>query len=554
VGQISGGYDVTNGLQTTWNVLSQTRNRAAQPVLALAMHSELVEIQSGAVRAIVRRKDSAAHEQLIRCFDALGDSGQHTLCDAHRETPHQMSAALAAAVQSGDPQGCKNACCILLLCHDFDQFPALIRAAENRHHRQAPIVSATMKQLAYLLLEDLSDPTSNLRQGGTDTYFFRRQIVRALERSVSDFARHYRQEILEAFLVLSPAGNDVLERILQDTHHPCHEPALAVLASSDSPAIIGQLVTLLHDATVPIGVLRIIAQRVDHGFLETLLRGLKKPVPLRVLNNMSRLHRVSWLEEKREQLLALDGQFQATAFELAVATSINHHALFELLAMILRRGSAEGRRAACRALAEFRGPEADELVVAALADPDGGVQAAAVRQLRDRQLPDALPMLVRMLDSPAPEVREAARSSLSEFNFVRYRTMFDLLDEKTLRTTGALVNRVDPSSYFRLAEELSSPSASHRRRGIAMAVAMDAASDVRDKLIALSEDEEVSVRVEAVAALRHCRGLEVMSALQLALHDPHRAVREAATASLAAIRAPSQRAEHQGPLQEATSP
>ena len=76
---------------------------------------------------------------------------------------------------------------------------------------------------------------------------------------------------------------------------------------------------------------------------------------------------------------------------------------------------------------------ADELVLAVLEDPDAGVQAAAVRQLRVRRLPEPHNALFGSLDSRSVEVRDAARSSLAEFNFVRYRTMFDLLDEESAR-------------------------------------------------------------------------------------------------------------------------
>ena len=95
----------------------------------------------------------------------------------------------------------------------------------------------------------------------------------------------------------------------------------------------------------------------------------------------------------------------------------------------------------CTALARFRNHQADALVRAALDDPDAGVQAAAVRQLRQRGFPDALSLLVSLLESRSIEVRDAARTSLAEFNFIRYRAMFDLLDEKALKSTGVLVQQ-----------------------------------------------------------------------------------------------------------------
>ena len=145
---------------------------------------------------------------------------------------------------------------------------------------------------------------------------------------------------------------------------------------------------------------------------------------------MKRMQPVVWLESHRENLLELDGRAQAVAVDLATASDVSREALFELLSTFMRGGMAEGRRASCQALAQFNDAKSDALVFAALDDPDAGVQAAAVRQLRPRRLPDALQRLVALLDSPSSEVRDAARSSLAEFNFIRYRAMFDLLDER----------------------------------------------------------------------------------------------------------------------------
>ena len=84
-----------NGLQTTWKVLAQTRNRAAVPMLAAALRSPSVELQAGAIRASVQRKDRACHEFLIRCFATLSETEQTVLCEAHHDIPFRMSPALA---------------------------------------------------------------------------------------------------------------------------------------------------------------------------------------------------------------------------------------------------------------------------------------------------------------------------------------------------------------------------------------------------------------------------------------------------------------------------
>jgi hypothetical protein len=173
------------------------------------------------------------------------------------------------------------------------------------------------------------------------------------------------------------------------------------------------------------------------------------------------------------------------------------------------------------------------LVLAALDDPDSGVQAAAVRQLRPRRIANALELLVVRLDSPFAEVRDAARSSLAEFNFVRYRAMFELLDEQAARTTGALVRQVDGSVRDKLIEDLTSASLTTKQRAIEMTLAMGAADDVKDQLIALAHHENAAVRKDTVAALEFANGADVTHALELAVRDPITSVADTARQVLA---------------------
>ena len=141
-------------------------------------------------------------------------------------------------------------------------------------------------------------------------------------------------------------------------------------------------------------------------------------------------------------------------------------------------------------------------------------------------------LLVDRLDAPSAEVRDAARSSLAEFNFVRYRAMFDLLDDDAARSTGRLVHKVDQSSIRKLMEGLSSPSLSARLRAIEMAIAMAATDDVQPQLSELAHHENVAVRKEAVTALGLTHRPESEKILEIATHDPNGSVAEAARRSL----------------------
>jgi len=510
---------VAKGIELTRQVLARTRNRAVLPMLAAGLRSTEPAVRAAAIRATMRRHDRESHTQWLRGFATLTDDDRVTLRDAYRATPHCAAPALKFALMGVDATLCKNACDLVLLTHDFDLFPTLVKAAENSSHSLADHMLATITSLAEQLHEELSSWSVTSEHSGPDPSFARHRMLAALERSVLRYAEHRRQHILDAFLLLAPNDNPVLQRVLRDPNHPSHAPLLESLSSSRSTVVMERLVALLRDTDAPAAALRVIAQRTDREFVRFLLHELKYPVPLRVLHNMKRLTSVAWIESHFKLILDLDGRAHAVAVDLATASSLKHESLFRLLATLAREGLAEGRRAACHALAKFENPEADQLILTCIHDPDAGVQAAAALQLRSRRLPNALKMLVHLLDSPSAEVRDAARSSLAEFNFVRYRAMFDLLDEHAIKNTGVLVHKVDNSAIDGLTKELASPSLTSRLRGIEMAVAMDAAQEVCEPLIELSRHENILVRQAAFAALRHCTGPRVAQAFEQAAID-----------------------------------
>jgi hypothetical protein len=529
-------HNVADGLARTGQVLAGSPNRAVLPVLLAGLRSSSPAIRAATIRAALRRHERATHTQLIGHFASLSEADRLIVGDAHRAMPHHAAAALKAAILEGDATHCKNACRIIALSGDVDLVPVLVRAAEDKKHHYRAEAAAAIVELSTRVQQDLLRWAAGDRSAAHDPSFKRHHVLVSLEQSVSRYAQHRRKEILDSFLLLAPVDNGTLQKVLRNTSHPCHAPTIAELSSTQDFGILERLVEMLSDTEVAPAALNIIASRTDERFIDLLLNSLKRPVPVRVLHNMRSLTHVAWLEESCGRLLELDGRAQAVAVDLALASELSRGAIFALLTFLLQNGLPEARRACCQALAKFDGAQADELVLQLLDDPDSGVQAAAVRQLRTRRVPDALQRLVALLDSRLPEVRDAARSSLAEFNFTRYRTMFDLLDEHSAKTTGVLVRKVDDTASQKLIEELASPSIATRLRAIEMALAMEAADDVRPQLIELVGHESVTVRKEAVAALAWCHGEEVVSILTRAATDSNHDIAETAQLSLAQVR------------------
>jgi HEAT repeat protein len=71
-----------------------------------------------------------------------------------------------------------------------------------------------------------------------------------------------------------------------------------------------------------------------------------------------------------------------------------------------------------------------------------------------------------------------------------------------------------------------------KQRALEMTAAMNATEDVLSELIALIDDPDLSVRIDAIAVLGLSTSSRALSALRSAEHDAQRAVRDAAKESI----------------------
>ena len=249
------------GLTTTCQVLTKTRNRAAVPVLLAGMRSSSPAVRAAVILAAVRRHDAPP----IRSSSAISPSStkptECTLCEAHRTMPHHAAPVLRRAVLEGDATMCENACAMILAAADFEQFPTLLKAAENKKHPLSCQILATISGLVDHLHQELAQWASGIRDGHRDPSFTRHHVLIALEQSLDRYAQHRRPEILDAFLLLAPVDNPTFLKILGDPTHACHDPMVAALSNSEDSGIMKRLVELLRDTDAPPVALQIIAAR-----------------------------------------------------------------------------------------------------------------------------------------------------------------------------------------------------------------------------------------------------------------------------------------------------
>ncbi|MCU0960976.1 MAG: HEAT repeat domain-containing protein [Pirellulaceae bacterium] len=514
------------GLEKTLQLLTDTANEAAVPVLLAALDTADEAVSAGALHAILGRRRGPGQRALIERWHRLSERWKLEIS----QQPRQISAAVRHAILSRDAVLCPNGCSALLSIREFELIPALVTCIEEPKHPHAQLVAQTLLSLCELLQEEITGPRDAARL--QDPARVCDQILPNLEKAVERFEHHGCREVMEAFLMLINGENPTFKRLLADPRHPAYLTMIETLGTSGRLAVMRLILNLLETRFPPSVVLQVVSRRSDVPFIRQLLKRVGTGVSDVLKPTLRRMESIAWLQGSLSLLDTLTESEQAAAVWLAVGSGMNRLRVFDVVRHVLVQGRPAGRRAAAAALREFGGAEANELVLRGLQDPDPQVQAHLLAQLRDRGIPGAISRLIQLLDSRHEVVRNAAQSCLTEFNFNRYITVFDLMEDNIRRSTGMLVMRIDPQATVLLAEELKSRTRTRRLRALEAAVAMDAVQLVEPLIIVLLTDQDHFVRAEAARTLAYCDTPLARQSLEQARNDRSVAVREAAELAL----------------------
>lgn len=520
-------HGVSEGLKTTFRLLTETENEAAVWVLIPALDSPNVSIREEALAAILKRRSPAGHREILRRLHLADERAKEIIGQHHV----YMAQAMREAILGNDAQLCLNACTAAVWSCHYDVIPALLAVLENQDNPNAPAAAKTLMQLVDLLYTELAG--SPQAASHRNVSLIRNRVVGDLEQSVARYGKHRRREILDAFLLLVHRDNATLKQILMDPHHAAFVPVVEALSKSPAGGVIRLLLSFLEDTHAPSVTLVTIAKRADARFVEHLLHAIGAEPSLIAKQNLKRITSINWVHNQRAMLDEFDDVAQHGAVKLVMNSGIPRKLAFAVVDHLLRYGGVGGRRAAAEALQAFVGSEANALALQTLHDEAPEVQAHILRQLRSRGIPGALLHLVAMVDSPHAVVREAASESLAEFTFKRFLAAFDMLDDEVRQSTGQLVKKIDPETIPLLEGELVAQVRSRRLRGLLIAQAIDAVPQVEAAVVRLLYDEDHLVRAQAAEALAQTTSPASLDVLQeAAIRDHSPLVQAAARKSL----------------------
>ena len=523
---------MSTGPDATYEFLSKTENKAANEVLVAGLDCPDRPTRDRALTAIMNRLDPEGHREVFRRLATFDEESRSIIL----KRSQRLVSVADAALKDPKPKACAAACEAILSFKLYDGFSGLLAVLTDENNPNTELAAKATLKLAQAFYKELSTSANQPRIKDLDN--IRSRVTTSLEEGARKFFKHQRAEVVEAFLLVAKQQNATLRQLLRSPEDSSHQVLLEVLSTSQRGGVMRLLLSFLDDPQMPLPIVRLLTGRCDRKFVTHLLGKVNPKSTSKsrtYVETLSRFESVAWAKPGHELLESLDDRGQDAAVRLLMATSIERDELLDTIEYLLLHGTPGGRRAAAKALAEFDGSRADTLAIRAINDKDPEVRAHLIRQLRPREIPGAMSLLIRMVDSSQEIICEALREAMPEFSFRQFMVTFDSLPEKSQLIGGHLVRQIDPDAASLLAAEMGVLSPVRRRRAVSAAVAMGLSRELEEALIPLVSDSDHMVRAVAAEALSQSESVVTWEALRDALLDRSVIVQEAAEQSLMQI-------------------
>ena len=522
-------------LAITFKYLATTDNAHAVDVLLPALDVANESVRAAATAALVKRRSSRGHMELIRRLHRLTPEMRTAVAKNSAGLEH----GLRQALMHGDQELRSNAIDLVRWLSDYSQMPSLLLLLEDKANSLRPTIISLVQELVDNLHDHLYRDPETVAAAPTqiqrDSQRIRDQVIGALDQSCARLETHGCDEVVESLLILADVENFAIKKVVRQLGHPARSAAERFLLTSTHPGIMSKVIDFLGVNFPPQKAVQAIKERTDPEFVTLLLRSLPRRLSQAQQHNFQQIDSVAWLEKERLKFDWIPPALQRKLVAFIQEIGVQLNTKRRVLDWLVKYGTPDGRQAAVEVLGEDNDVVVQEIVVEGLYSDDADVQAWATSQLRARGIPQAFGLLIERLDSPMAEVQEAARAELGDFNLKRLLDLFDQLPGPTCVQSGKLIQKINPESLNDLRREMCSPMRSKRIRATRLCLAIEVHELMTDALIRQLDDEDSVVRRTAIEVLGHIPRSDSIAALRRMLEDASARVRDQAELSLQQI-------------------
>ncbi|MDR0335545.1 MAG: hypothetical protein LBI18_00460, partial [Planctomycetaceae bacterium] len=419
------------GVNITTQILAQSKNNAAIPLLEKALNSSSEEVRRSAGNQLIAVSGMKILLKLIDQFEPTDETMVH-LFNIHRD---KIFSALRVAIASDDPYLARNAFRIIYTQRYFELLPSMLLTFLNQDKTEEE--SNSLSEGILKLLEKYVQALEERKHRRRFHETILSEIVTVLLRGLKDFHRNDPDLFLVVFLRLYAFMTDKHSSLTKLFYIPTsilYGVTHRFLISRQEPYVFRFLVHCFDHPNPPPIVLAAFSKRSDLPFIVYFLRNITEPISVALKANLATVYPIEWLVSFASLLDQLDEQTQAGLAIFVQHAGLSQSEVQLKLLGLFHRGKSQGRLKALTALAQFSGDQIDQFIWDAGGDADPNIQAEALTLLTKRNIPNANFRILQFANSPHKIVRETIRRLLPNFRLSRFFEMFDQLTEEQRRS------------------------------------------------------------------------------------------------------------------------
>ena len=499
---------------------------------ALELMTPLLDSPSEAVRDLVfgslyLKKDAAIYLALFERF--LKNEDVWTKSQAVN-TERLSKLAETAFNQSNSSS--KAAASEAILKHRlYDALPTLLVYVEGTDPDVAKSTSTLVFQLCEAFYDELLNaPTPAARR---DLDRRREWLAQQLDPVVKRYSVHGFEEPLRAFLIIAKKEYPTVNAIMQDHLSAACKKMVAMLAEAEHGSLLRFLFSYVGDPESPGLVDEILTTKSDLKFVSKLLETVGTAPTPDFKAALKRFKGFEWFKAGNPNLSALVEGTEPAAVQLLISSGMPKDDIFRLLRFFLKQPSAESRRAAADALKFYVGEEINDMTMAFSNDPDPLVCVSLLRLMKSRGLKDADMTLLKMVERPELEIRQAIYELVPDLHADVFASKIGQMTPNTAKTLGRLVRMIDPNLPTLLNDELGSALPVRRLAACEVVRATGFGDKFENKIVDLAlSDNDTNVRVAAINTLSQILTVHALETLKNLTEDRGMSIRNAATEAM----------------------
>ena len=521
------GQTLTQKPDKAVKFLAKSENPAALDLLTPLLESSNEFIWTLVFVSLYLKKAPAIYLLLFDLFQ----KNEERWKNSQAVTPERLAKLAETAFNQPNPARRTAAAEMILQHRLYDALPTLLVYVEGPDPDVAKSTATLVYQLCEAFYDELLNAPTPVARRDLDRR--REWLAQQLEGVVKRYSVHELEEPLLALLIIAKKEYTAINAVLQDHLSAACKKMVAMLAEAEHGSLLRLLFSYVDDPDSPGLVDEILTTKSDINFVHKLLETVG-PMPTPDFKAaLKRLKGFEWFKVGNPNLPKLVDGLEPAAVQLLVSSGMPKEDVLRLLRFFLKRPAVESRRAAAEALKLYVGEEINDMTLSFANDPDPLVCVSLLRLMKKRGLKDADATLLKMVERPEWEIRQAIYELVPDLHADVFASKIGQMTPTTAKKLGRLVKMVDQNLPTLVVDEIGSAIPVRRLAACDVIRATGLGEQFANKIIDLAlSDNDTNVRVAAINALSQILTVPALETLKNLTADRGMSIRNAATEAM----------------------